>query len=91
MKVVSAADMVSTNADFAASSLFALEVNDDFLLQIRREEKEPIAAIDEKQKVIQLQSSERLQAALDRILGSLQNRFRKSKEKQGLPCRKEIL
>ena len=78
-KVVSVADVVSTNADFAASALLALEVNNDFLLEIRQEEKEPIAAINEKQKVIQLQSSERLPAALDRILGSLQNRFRKSK------------
>ena len=79
VKVVCVADVVSTNADFAASSVLALEVNNDFLLEIRQEEKESIAAINEKQKVIQLQSSERLQAALDRILGSLQNRFRKSK------------
>ena len=76
MKVVSVADVVSTNADFAASALLALEANNDFLLEIRQEEK---AAINKKQKVIQLQSSERLQAAVDRIFGSLQNKFRKSK------------
>ena len=49
--------------------------------------KEPIAAINEKQKVIQLQSSECLQAVLDKILGSLQNRFRKSK---GQSARRKI-
>ena len=75
VKVVSVADVVSANA---ASAILTLEVS-EFLLEIRQEGKESIVAINKKQKVIQLQSSECLQVALERILGSLQNRFRKSK------------
>ena len=65
-----------------------MEVNNDFLLEIRQKGKEPIAALNDKQKVIQLESSsERLRAALDRILGTLHNKFSKSK---GGSARKKI-
>ena len=90
VRMVSVADVVSANADFAASALYilALEVNNDFLLEIRQKGKEPIAALNDKQKVIQLESSsERLRAALDRILGTLHNKFSKSK---GGSARKKI-
>ena len=74
------ADVVSANAEFAASALLALEVNNDFLSEMRQKGKEPFAALNEKQKVIQLEStSECLQAALDRLLGTLHNKFSKGK------------
>ena len=81
------ADVVRTNTDFAASAVLALEINNNFLLEIKQKGKQPIAAINEKQKVIQLQSSERLQAALDRLLGTLHTRFTKAK---GGTARKKI-
>ena len=81
------ADVVRINTDFAASAVLALEVNNNFLLEIKQKGKQPIAAINEKQKVIQLQSSERLQAALDRLLGTLHTRFTKAK---GGTARKKI-
>ena len=88
VRIVSVADVVSANAEFAASALLALEVNNDFLLEIRQKGKEPIAAPNEKQKVIQLEStSQRLQAALDRLLGTLHNKFSKSK---GGSARKKV-
>ena len=88
VRVVSVADVVSANAEFAASALLALEVNNTFLLEIRQKGKEPIAALNEKQKVIQLESSsKRLQDALDRLLGTLHNMFSKSK---GGSARKKI-
>ena len=95
------ADVVRTNTDFVAPAVLALEVNNNFLLEIKQKGKQPIAAINAKQKVIQLQSSERLQAALDRLLGTLHTRFTKAKGgtarkkmkegRQGLHCRKEML
>ena len=63
----------------AASALLALEVNNNFLLEVRQKGTQPIAALNNQLKMVQLQSTERLKVALNKLLGKLQSRFTKAK------------
>ena len=48
-------------------------------MHIKKSGKEPIAEINSKQAIVQLEATERLQLSLEKILGSLTSRFTRAK------------
>ena len=59
-RLLPVADVVSANVEYAASAVIALEIKNEFLLQIKKSGVEPIAAINSKQTIVQLEATERL-------------------------------
>jgi len=88
VRVISVSDVVCATTQSVASALFALEIDNSFLLNIGEEGKNAITEINKQQRVIQLvEESERLVASLEKLIGKLHRRFSQAK---GGTMRKKI-
>ena len=77
VRIVSVACASSTTA---ASAVLALQRNNEFLLDIKRQRKNAIEEINAQQQFIKLNTkSVWLQGSLEKLLGKLQSRFSKAK------------
>ena len=82
MKVVSVTDVVCTTTTAAASAVLALEIANDFLMNMRREGKNFIEEINKRISghVISVNTtSTRIQSALEKAAGKLSAKFSKAK------------
>ena len=82
MKVVSVTDMVCTTTTAAASAVLALEIANDFLMNMRREGKNFMEEINKRISghVISVNTtSTRIQSALEKAAGKLSTKFSKAK------------
>lgn len=79
VRLVATGDVVNANAEFAASAVLALEVDNEYLLEVKQKCLEPIAAINSTQSVVQLETTQRLRLSLEKRIGALHSKFTNAK------------
>ena len=88
VRVVSVTDVACATTQTATSAHLALEINNAFLLHLKREKKSILEELDKQQHTIKLNiSSVRLKESLEKATGKLSSRFRSA---NGGSARKRI-
>ena len=79
VRVVAVSDVACANTEVAGSAALALELDNDFLLKVK---KNIIEEINKQQQMIQLSSSDRIRESLRRLTGKLGARIGRGDERK---------
>ena len=87
MRVVAVSDVACATAKVADTSALALELDNEFVLQVKEKKQNIIDEINKQQQVMQLAHSDRIRESLRRLSGKLSGKIGRAK---GGDARKKI-